>query len=52
VRKNRQFMKDIKIVVQPNESYSSFTELNENGLPASQTIDEPEEDDGDDDKDF
>ena len=53
VRKNRQFLKDMKIVVQPNESYSYFTELNENGLPASQTRDEqPQEDGEDEEKDF
>lgn len=33
VRKNRQFLKDIKITVQPNDTYSAFTELQENGLP-------------------
>ena len=30
VRKNRQFQKDVKIIVRPSETYSSFTEY-ENG---------------------
>jgi len=34
VRKNRQFQKDVKIIVRPSETYSSFTEYEngENGL--------------------
>lgn len=31
VRKNRQFQKDIKITVKPNDSYSSFKEINDSG---------------------
>jgi hypothetical protein len=34
VRKNRQFRKDVKITVEPNESYSAFTEVNDKGAPA------------------
>ena len=33
VRKNRQFEKDVKVVVRPNETYSSFREIDENGNP-------------------
>lgn len=33
VRKNRQFMKDMRIPVRPNDSYSSFIELDEQGNP-------------------
>jgi hypothetical protein len=29
LRKNRQFKKDVKVTVKPNESYSSFTEVHE-----------------------
>jgi len=36
VRKNRQFVKDIKLTVKPNETYSAFQELDANGMPAHQ----------------
>lgn len=41
VRKNRQFKKDIKITVKPNETYSAFTELN---LPEPAHNEEEKED--------
>lgn len=34
VRKNRQFRKDVKITVEPNDSYSAFTEVSDKGAPA------------------
>ena len=44
VRKNRQFQKDIKIVVKPNDTYSAFSELRaENaGVPTTQPVPQPE----------
>lgn len=38
VRKNRQFQKDVKIVVQPNESYSAFHEVPQGNEAVSTTI--------------
>lgn len=40
VRKNRQFKKDVKVIVTPNESYSAFTEA---GLNTQQQEEEQED---------
>ena len=44
VRKNRQFQRDLKVTVQPNETYSSFQEIDENGNPIMIDDDLPPDD--------
>lgn len=52
VRKNRQFVKDVKLTVKPNETYSSFAEVNDNGIPVSQTSADVNDENDDDENDF
>ena len=49
VRKNRQFQKDVKITVRPNESYSSFTEIDttQQSKPAQEQDEETNEENED-----
>jgi replicative DNA helicase len=52
VRKNRQYRRDIKITVEPNDSYSAFAEVDENGTPATPVNEEPEEEQQEEDKEL
>ena len=52
VRKNRQYRRDIKITVEPNDSYSAFAEVDENGTPATPVEEEPEKEQQEEDKEL
>ena len=43
VRKNRQYRRDIKITLEPNDSYSAFREVGEDTTPAAPPTEAPKE---------
>lgn len=49
LRKNRQFLKDVKVTVEPNSTYSEFREVPQSGdTPAPEPEHEPQEDEQED----
>lgn len=52
VRKNRQYRRDIKITLEPNDSYSSFREVDENAAPVPAAADVQKEEQKEDDNEL